>query len=416
MEFQLGHSFYIGYNGDEKSCETKPMNKNPDGAYIFSTCSLYPTEQEPLSIYKYESSLVEFQYSIEYKNSFIHIKKYSNIGYLEIESEFDPFKNDEKNHIFHLKSNIKNTLSGFTDKNEKIEMWTDSNCLKMMRRIKNFRKDFEYNISDEVSGNFYPMNCAVSLRERKSSDEYDINDYSTLSENDKIITIYNERPQGVGFLKEGEIMILLQRSSKKDDQRGKHEPLYEESSAKRFYSIYHYISADLTEEPEIYNKINFSPVLIKSKNATPLDIFYKSKLNDILITNCLINIQIISEKIFYLQLFNRKDPYYVRKNNDSTCSYKFNKESLIQMKISEMSKNGIEINETIPNENNQSSIFDFFKNTNEIRRLKGQTEFYDDEFLLNFQEFKLFKIEIKSTYLNVFSFYIVFMILILYLY
>lgn len=387
VKFSLKHSFYIGYNGDEEKCETKPRGKNPDGAYIFSTCSIYPTTQNVMSVYKYESSVVEYQYSIEFKNSYIHVRKFSNSEFVEVESQYDPFNNDEKNHVLHLESDINNTLTDFGDKTSKIEMWTDSNGLKMMRRIKDFRRDWEYTVTDPVSGNFYPMNFAASLRERNGSKSYDASEYNSLSNNDRTISIFNERSQSVGFMNKGEIMILLQRSSKKDDQRGKDEELYEATSASRFYTFNHYITANLNQEALIYNKIHYSPFIATSKNTKSLDIFSSSRLNDILTTNCLTNIQVISEQIFYIQLFNRNDPYYISRNNNPTCFYRFNLESLNQVDISEIPKNGLSAFEKSNNDSFMTLLYEYISN----KELN-----LNEEYLLNYQEFKLFKVVRKN--------------------
>lgn len=392
VTFTLKHSYYIGYNGDETSCETKPKGKNPDGAYIFSTCSNYPVTQNVMSVYKYTSKIVEYQYSIEFKNSYIHIRKFSNSEFLEVESQYDPFKNDDKNHILHLESDINNTLTDFSDKSSKIEMWTDSNGLKMMRRIKDFRRDWQYTVTDPVSGNFYPINFAASLRERSGAKKYDSNDYNSLSNMDRTITVYNERSQSVGFMNQGEIMILLQRSSIKDDQRGKDEPLFEETSASRFYTFNHYISANTKNESKIYNKIHYSPFISTSNNSKTLDVFSTSKLNSIINTNCLINIQVLSSKQFYLQLFNRNDPYFIGRNNESTCHYKVNFESINQFEITEIPKNGIsgfESKKSQEEKNLITLLYDYLSNLNFKLNI-------NEEYLLDYQEFKLFKITIKS--------------------
>lgn len=46
--------------------------------------------------------------------------------------------------------------------------YTDSNGLEMMQRILNYRPSFQVNLSEIISGNYYPVYSAISIQDVNS--------------------------------------------------------------------------------------------------------------------------------------------------------------------------------------------------------------------------------------------------------
>lgn len=388
---EILHSEYKGYTGNE--CETKKSKLNNDGAYIFSTETLLPRELE-YTVTKTSGKIVNIQYSLKFESSYIHIRKYFNKFWFEIESVFNPLENSNGiNSILHVKTNIDNLIY-FENKNKsEPEIWTDANGLKMMRRIKDFRRDWNYVVTEPVTSNFYPTNFCVSIRERNNI-AYNNYDYN-FGFYDNILSIYNERPQSSGVMKKGEIMILINRNSLKDDSRGVEEKLFESSSNNHYFKVFNYISAYDFDEKNLYNYIHKKPILTnidaKEKDDRDLNgtntirdsIFDKIIYND----NCIQNIHVIDEYKILIQFFNRNDPYFT--NKMTNCNVKFNELGGLQYSVIEIAKHGIDIN----------LKDNFFDNKTELLFLK-QFEYKNnlllgESVIIEPQNFKLFLISLN---------------------
>ncbi|KAL4481724.1 hypothetical protein ABPG74_007813 [Tetrahymena malaccensis] len=90
--------------------------------------------------------------------------------------------------------------------------YTDSNGLELQKRILNYRPTWELKVHEKVSGNYYPVNGMILIK--------DIN-------TGKRVSIVNDRSQGASSLHEGEIEVMIHRRLLNDDNRGVTEPLNE---------------------------------------------------------------------------------------------------------------------------------------------------------------------------------------------
>ena len=80
----------------------------------------------------------------------------------------------------------------------------------MQERILNYRESFNFSSYEMVSGNYYPINSAIAIRDSKLQ-----------------MTVLNDRSQGGSVLEEGRIELMQNRRLLYDDDRGVDEALNE---------------------------------------------------------------------------------------------------------------------------------------------------------------------------------------------
>ncbi len=107
----------------------------------------------------------------------------------------------------------KEVVSRFTTKlaSEK-EFYTDSNGRQILKRRIDSRESFHVNITDPISGNYYPINTQISIKDEST---------------DKQLTILVDRAQGGASLRDGQLELMLHRRLVHDDDFGVKEPLNE---------------------------------------------------------------------------------------------------------------------------------------------------------------------------------------------
>ena len=414
----LTHSTYIGKASNQKSF-MRPQDSNPDGAYVFAPLKSYPDKDslDSSKIIFWNGTTVK-QISLRFNNSTMLLRFYRSLDYtIEVESIFDPNLSQVEsklgiNKVLHLQSNIDNSIvirnvSIIDQSNKKgnstndyvsiakPEFWTDSNGMKMMRRYKDFRGGWEYYITDPVSSNFYPVNHAISIREKTNFDYYE-NDYDALRDDDSMITIFTERSQSGGVMKNGEIMLLMNRFSKEDDWKGLEEGLYEKISLETNFRMVNWVSFSsnfnkkkiddyIHKRPTIFS-FSLSPRFHKNfllKEFISEKFSLESKINDIISYDpCLVvTYHIMSENLVFVQAYNNNDPYFNK--NKETCRINFKKSLKFSYSFDEISFSG-------------TKKLNFNK---EIRRMKknigkGKSQL-NGEFLLGSQDLKLFSLKLN---------------------
>ena len=414
----LTHSTYIGKASNQKSF-IRPQDSNPDGAYVFAPLKSYPDKDslDSSKIIFWNGTTVK-QISLRFNNSTMLLRFYRSLDYtIEVESIFDPNLSQVEsklgiNKVLHLQSNIDNSIvirnvSIIDQSNKKgnstndyvsiakPEFWTDSNGMKMMRRYKDFRGGWEYYITDPVSSNFYPVNHAISIREKTNFDYYE-NDYDALRDDDSMITIFTERSQSGGVMKNGEIMLLMNRFSKEDDWKGLEEGLYEKISLETNFRMVNWVSFSsnfnkkkiddyIHKRPTIFS-FSLSPRFHKNfllKEFISEKFSLESKINDIISYDpCLVvTYHVMSENLVFVQAYNNNDPYFNK--NKETCRINFKKSLKFSYSFDEISFSG-------------TKKLNFNK---EIRRMKknigkGKSQL-NGEFLLGSQDLKLFSLKLN---------------------
>ena len=371
----LSHSTYIG-KAENQSSLIRPSDSNPDGAYVFAPLNSYPDKDKlDLAQTVYWNGQTVKQLLLVFQKSRMLVKFFRSLDYtIEVESIFEPLtKNSTEieeglSKVLHIESNVDNSI---VIKNISIsnkprsrgktrldtvsiaqpEFWTDSNGMKMMRRYKDFRGGWDYYITDPVSANFYPVNYAISIRE-KSLIDYNKFDYSGIREDDPMITVFTERSQSGGAMKQGEIMLLMNRYSKNDDWKGLNENLYEKISLNNHFRMNNWISfSSYFKKAHITDYIHKRPTIFsfdlhaKFKDHFILKEFLAEKfgiesfLKDIIShESCIIpNFHIISQKEILLQAYNHNDPYFTSKK---ACSIHFKPNLFVNYSFEEISVSG----------------------------------------------------------------------------
>lgn len=318
--FSLSHSYYEGYS--LKACEYNYINH--DGAYIFAPCqkeyTLYNVSLFNSYIYKGDIGFVTV---IRLDSSFIISTLFYYPCFMKVESIMDPIKRMKGiNFALLLKSDINNTVILPNRKGTIInstEFWTDSNGIKMLRRITNHRDTFDYNENQTIAGNFYPVVESISIRE-KASQVYQADKYNGLSVNDRMISIFTDRPQSGGVLKQGEVIILINRASVKDDEKGMNEPLYEEISMKNYFKVQHIImfgrniynsnENELQPQQFMYNFFHNTPILFNSLQSHFFQSYSVLSQLFVISNNIITNYYFLIENRIEIQFYCKYDYYY----------------------------------------------------------------------------------------------------------
>jgi lysosomal alpha-mannosidase len=111
--------------------------------------------------------------------------------------------------IFKLNSDLKS---------EKL-FYTDSNGRQLMRRKRDFRPNIpDYYITERVSGNYYPINSRIYLRDEVKTNK------------PRQVTLVTDRSQGASSIVDGSIEIMLHRRLLHDDSLGENDPLNEKGA------------------------------------------------------------------------------------------------------------------------------------------------------------------------------------------
>lgn len=91
----------------------------------------------------------------------------------------------------------KEIISKFTitDFNNTNTFYTDSNGREMLKRVKDYRVDYEYNTTAEpVASNYYPVTSNILIRDESRDIEF---------------AVLNDRSQGGTSLKNGEVELMV---------------------------------------------------------------------------------------------------------------------------------------------------------------------------------------------------------------
>ena len=188
----------------------------PDGAYQFSPYNKYP---ERIDIdydnsFYFIGNLGVYFVTRNIHTSFTFFMIFYNPFFIKVEHYFDSMLDNyylnraSFGYAFVLKTNLNNN-----NKDNKPVFYTDLNGLEMMERtIDKFNYIETANTS--YGGNFYPVTSSISIKD----------------ENKNIVTIFNDRPQAGSGIVPGSIILIIQRMSYGNDNKGLVENLWENES------------------------------------------------------------------------------------------------------------------------------------------------------------------------------------------
>ena len=343
--FTIWHGIYNThinlFNGQNLS-STRPAESNPDGAYIFT-----PIEEFPImgNLNKTRSKIIKGNIStsliLRYDDfCFSIITFYHEPSFIKIDTIFDKTnRGKSQSYAMVIDSDINNEIT-INDQLRPV-IFTDSNGLKMIKRIKNYHKKYPHIYNETVSNNFYPVSSVISMRDNDNKN--------------KKISLFNDRPQSGGVLKKGQIILLLNRKSMNDDWRGMCEPLYEKESFETYFKLTHFMMFGnyIFEKKSINYNYNFifnyfhnNPFLFNdvSNLKTQFENIPSFLADSILISeNIRTQYQIINKNLIIGQYYVFYEDYFNNNHSENVgfVSLRFNNKK-IRIKVD---NNGISIND-----------------------------------------------------------------------
>ena len=193
---------FFWYNGSQGN----PESRQTSGAYIFR-----PNRTDPYPLTKGNKATIEIvkgplvQEVRQTFGPFVSqiIRLYQHEAYAEFEYTVGPIPVGDK-----LGKEIITRFDTKIQSNGKF--YTDANGREIKERIRNHRDTWTLNVSEPVSGNYYPVNSRIFINDTKSQ-----------------LTILNDRSQGGSSIKDGQVEVMLHRRLLVDDFLGVGEALNE---------------------------------------------------------------------------------------------------------------------------------------------------------------------------------------------
>ncbi|XP_009386958.2 alpha-mannosidase isoform X1 [Musa acuminata AAA Group] len=197
ISIQQNYLWYGASSGD-----TDPQ---ASGAYIFRPNGAPPVPSSrsvPLKIMR--GPLVDEVY--QQFNSWIYqvTRLYKDKEHAEIEYTIGPIPTDDgvgKEVITRLTTNMVTNRT----------FYTDSNGRDFLKRVRDYREDWNLEVTQPVAGNYYPLNLGIYMTDGKSE-----------------LSVLVDRAVGGSSIQDGEIEIMLHRRLLFDDSRGVGEALDEQ--------------------------------------------------------------------------------------------------------------------------------------------------------------------------------------------
>lgn len=196
---QQSFGIYKGFRGNNAEAKNRSS-----GAYIFRPDGDIEILNDKVKLTFYNGTRVKevHQHWSDWISQVVRI--YEDINRVEFEWLVGPIPVDDaigKEIITRFASEI--SSNG--------KFYTDSNGREMLERERNQREHFEPDMSEAISGNYYPVTAQISLQDDK-----------------KRLTLLNDRSQGGASLADGELELMLHRRLLNDDAFGVGEALNEE--------------------------------------------------------------------------------------------------------------------------------------------------------------------------------------------
>ena len=145
-----------------------------------------------------------------------------------------------------------------TDLSSNSTFYTDSNGREVLTRTRNYRASWPFNQTESVSGNYYPVNSRIFIRDEKED-----------ANNQRQLTLVTDRSQGGSSLTDGCIEIMLHRRILHDDSLGVHEALNETGIdgnglvvLGNFHLIFNSTKNSAKLHRELSHKINTQPLFV----------------------------------------------------------------------------------------------------------------------------------------------------------
>lgn len=201
VEVSLEQSF-CWYNASDGN--TEETSGQASGAYVFrpNTSSCFSLADNVVST-SIKGSLVEevHQQLTSWVSQVVRI--YKDAEHAEVEFTVGPIPIEDQ-----LGKEIVTKLSSDLESNK--VFYTDSNGRDFIKRVRDYRSDWELEVHEEIAGNYYPVNSGIYLTDNST-------DFSILV----------DRSIGGSSISDGELELMVHRRLLYDDGKGVAEALNE---------------------------------------------------------------------------------------------------------------------------------------------------------------------------------------------
>ncbi|KAI8030741.1 Alpha-mannosidase [Camellia lanceoleosa] len=192
------YSHYYAYNGTDKDSQAS-------GAYIFRPNGTFPIKSEgQVSLTVMRGSLMDEVH--QQLNPWIYqvTRVYKGKEHAEVEFIIGPIPVDDG---FGKEITTQITTAMMTNKT----FYTDSNGRDFIKRVRDYREDWDLQVNQPVAGNYYPVNLGIYIEDESTE-----------------LSVLVDRAVGGSSLVDGQIELMLHRRLIHDDARGVGEALNEE--------------------------------------------------------------------------------------------------------------------------------------------------------------------------------------------
>ncbi|KAL6960359.1 alpha-mannosidase [Sarracenia purpurea var. burkii] len=197
---QHSYSYYSGYNGTDKDPQAS-------GAYIFRPNGTFPIPMESedqVSFTVMRGPLMDEVH--QQLNPWIYqiTRVYKGKEHVEVEFNIGPIPVDDG---FGKEITTQITTAMMTNKT----FYTDSSGRDFIKRVRDYREDWDLQVTQPIAGNYYPINLGIYIEDESME-----------------LSVLVDRAVGGSSLVDGQVELMLHRRLLHDDSRGVGEALNEE--------------------------------------------------------------------------------------------------------------------------------------------------------------------------------------------
>ncbi|XP_059645278.1 alpha-mannosidase At3g26720 isoform X1 [Cornus florida] len=195
---EQSYSYYSGYNGTDKDPQAS-------GAYVFRPNGTFPIKSEgQVSLTVMQGPVMDEVH--QHINSWIYqiTRVYKGKEHAEVEFNIGPIPVDDR-----VGKEITTQITTVMKTNK--TFYTDSNGRDFIKRIRDYRADWDLQVNQPVAGNYYPINLGIYVEDESME-----------------LSVLVDRSVGGSSLVDGQVELMLHRRLLRDDSRGVGEALNEE--------------------------------------------------------------------------------------------------------------------------------------------------------------------------------------------
>ncbi|XP_014491295.1 probable alpha-mannosidase At5g13980 isoform X2 [Vigna radiata var. radiata] len=197
-QVKLSYLYYSGYNGTNQK---DPQNS---GAYVFRPNGTFPINHEKKALLTVLNGPVLDEVHQQINPWIYQINRlYKGKEHVEVEFIVGPIPIEDGTGK-EVATQISTTME--TNKT----FYTDSNGRDFIKRIRDYRTDWDLEVNQPAAGNYYPINLGIYVEDNKTE-----------------FSVLVDRPIGGSSLQDGQIELMVHRRLLLDDSKGVAEALNE---------------------------------------------------------------------------------------------------------------------------------------------------------------------------------------------